>query len=198
VQPQKDQNDKEQGQCKGIQWSWKCGKAMPGLACRLFISPHACPALPHQEGPAKCKLFWYWITPGGRPSFVVVQNIKTLPIFSPTVDDSCYIWLRFLTTLPPRHCSATWTLRAWFHVLVPVRFVNEWKMGDIIKKMGDVTHFMEGYFYVGCRFISISYFLIKFDEWWDMTLNEGNRQWRSSSFNFSYPRWPSDPVTKAF
>jgi hypothetical protein len=38
------------------------------------------------------------------------------------------------------------------------------KTGDIIKKMGDVTHFMEGYFYVGYRFMSISYFLTKFDE----------------------------------
>ena len=38
------------------------------------------------------------------------------------------------------------------------------KTGDIIKKMGDVTHFMEGHFYVGCRFISISYFLIKVGE----------------------------------
>jgi hypothetical protein len=46
-----------------------------------------------------------------------------------------------------------------------VRFVNEWKAGDIIKQMGDATHFMEGYFYVGCRFISISYFLTKFGEW---------------------------------
>ena len=50
-----------------------------------------------------------------------------------------------------------------FHVLVPVRFLNGWKTGDIIQKMGDVTYFMEGYFYVGCQFISISYFLTKFD-----------------------------------
>ena len=54
------------------------------------------------------------------------------------------------------------------------------------KKMGDVTHFMEGYFYVGFRLISISYFIIKFGEWEDMTLNEGDRQRRSSSSNFSY------------
>ena len=32
------------------------------------------------------------------------------------------------------------------------------------KKMGDVTHFKEGYFYVGCRFIGISYFLTNFGE----------------------------------
>jgi hypothetical protein len=32
------------------------------------------------------------------------------------------------------------------------------------KKMGDVTHFMEAYFYVGCRLIGISYFLTKFGE----------------------------------
>ena len=38
------------------------------------------------------------------------------------------------------------------------------KMDDIIKKMGDVTHFMEGYFYMGCQFILISYFLAKFGE----------------------------------
>ena len=37
--------------------------------------------------------------------------------------------------------------------------------GDIIQKMGDVTHFMEGCFYVGCRFIGISHFLTKFGEW---------------------------------
>jgi hypothetical protein len=60
---------------------------------------------------------------------------------------------------------ASTTLRAWFHVPVPVCFLNEWKTGDIIKKMGDVTHFMEGYFYVGCRFISISYLLTKFGVW---------------------------------
>jgi hypothetical protein len=38
------------------------------------------------------------------------------------------------------------------------------KTGDIIKKMGDVTHFMEGYFYVGCWCILIFYFLTKFGE----------------------------------
>ena len=38
-------------------------------------------------------------------------------------------------------------------------------MGDIIQKMSDVTHFMEGYFYVGCQLISISYFLTKAGEW---------------------------------
>jgi hypothetical protein len=27
------------------------------------------------------------------------------------------------------------------------------KRVTLSKKMGDVTHFMEGYFYVGCRFI---------------------------------------------
>ena len=59
------------------------------------------------------------------------------------------------------------------------------KTGDIITKMGDVTHFMEGYFYVGCMFISTSYFLTKFGEWQDMTFTEGDRQWGSSSI-FSY------------
>ena len=44
-------------------------------------------------------------------------------------------------------------------------FLNAWKMGDIIQEMGDVTHFMEGYFYVGFRFISNSYFLTNFGEW---------------------------------
>ena len=48
---------------------------------------------------------------------------------------------------------------------VPVHFLNGWEMGDIIQKMGNITHFMEGFFYVGCRFISISYILIKFGEW---------------------------------
>ena len=38
-------------------------------------------------------------------------------------------------------------------------------MDDIIQKMGDVTHFMEEYFYVGYRFILIFYFLTKFGEW---------------------------------
>ena len=48
----------------------------------------------------------------------------------------------------------------------PGPFLNGWETGDIIQKMGDVTHFMEGYFYVGCCwFISISYFLTKFGEW---------------------------------
>ena len=56
-------------------------------------------------------------------------------------------------------------LRAKFHVPVPIRFFNGWETGDIIPKMGDVTHFMQGYFYVGCRFVSISYFLTEFGEW---------------------------------
>ena len=51
--------------------------------------------------------------------------------------------------------------RAEFHVPVTVRFLNGWETCDIIQKMGDVTHFMEGYFYVGCRFIGNSYFLTK-------------------------------------
>ena len=54
------------------------------------------------------------------------------------------------------------------------------------KKKGDVTRFVEGYFYVGCQLISISYFLANFGDWKDMTLNEYDQQWRSSSFNFSY------------
>ena len=32
-----------------------------------------------------------------------------------------------------------------FHALVPVRFLNGWKTGDIIQKLNDVTHFMEGF-----------------------------------------------------
>ena len=56
-------------------------------------------------------------------------------------------------------------LRAKFDVPVPVRFLNGWETGDIIQKVSDVTHFMEGYFYVRCQFISISYFLTKFGEW---------------------------------
>ena len=52
-----------------------------------------------------------------------------------------------------------------FHVPFLVRFFNGWEMGDIIQNMGDVTHFMGGYFYVGCMFIGISYFLTKFGEW---------------------------------
>ena len=47
----------------------------------------------------------------------------------------------------------------------PGPFFKWVRNGDIIQKMGDVTHFMEGYFYVGCRFIGISYFLTKFGEW---------------------------------
>ena len=54
---------------------------------------------------------------------------------------------------------------AKFHVLVPVRFLNGWETGDIIQKMGDVTHFLEAYFYVGCWFVGISYFITKFGEW---------------------------------
>lgn len=42
---------------------------------------------------------------------------------------------------------------------------NGWEMGDIMQKMGDITHFKEGCFYVGCQFILISYFLTRFDEW---------------------------------
>ena len=56
-------------------------------------------------------------------------------------------------------------MRAKFHVPVPVCFLDGWETGDNIQKMGDVAHFMEGYFYVGCRFFSISYFLTKFGEW---------------------------------
>ena len=55
-------------------------------------------------------------------------------------------------------------LRAKFHVPVPLHFLSGWETGDIIQKMGDVTHLMKGYFYVGCRFILISYFLTKFGE----------------------------------
>ena len=62
-------------------------------------------------------------------------------------------------------CVGGGSLRAKFHVPVPVRFLDGWETGDIIQKMGDVTHFMEGYFYVGCQFFPISYFLTKFGEW---------------------------------
>ena len=58
----------------------------------------------------------------------------------------------------------TESLRAKFHVLVPVHFLSGWETGDIIKKMSDVTHLMKGYIFVGCRFIPISYMLTKFDE----------------------------------
>ena len=57
------------------------------------------------------------------------------------------------------------SLRAEFHVPVRSVLLDGWETGDTIQKMGDVTHFMEGYFYVGCRFIGIPYFLTKFGEW---------------------------------
>ena len=55
-------------------------------------------------------------------------------------------------------------VRAKFHVPVPVHFLSGWEMDDIIQNMGDVTHLVKGYFYAGCRFISISYFLTKSNE----------------------------------
>ena len=59
--------------------------------------------------------------------------------------------------------DSTSPLRAKFHV--PVMFHFKWvRNGHIGQKMGDVTRFMEGYFYVGCRLILISYFLTKFGE----------------------------------
>ena len=48
--------------------------------------------------------------------------------------------------------------------MVPVHFLSGWEMGDVIQKMADVTHLMKGYFYVGCRYTPISYFLTEFGE----------------------------------
>ena len=61
-------------------------------------------------------------------------------------------------------CDTT-KFRPCFHVSDPIHFLIGWKTGDIIQKMGDVSHLMKAHFYVGCRFISISYFLAKFGEW---------------------------------
>ena len=47
----------------------------------------------------------------------------------------------------------------------PGSFFKWVKKGEIILKMGDGTHFMEGYFYKEYRFVSISYFLTEFGEW---------------------------------
>ena len=43
------------------------------------------------------------------------------------------------------------------------------------KKWVRVTHLVKGYFYVGCRFILISYFFTKFNEKQDVTFYEGDQ-----------------------
>lgn len=99
-QSQKDQNDKEQGQCEGIQWSWEYGKAMRGLACRLLYIP-TCIIRKGQCGSSytgECQVA------GPHSSFVMVQNMKTVPIFSPTVDDSHYLYIYdYVFLLPYPH-----------------------------------------------------------------------------------------------
>ena len=64
--------------------------------------------------------------------------------------------LEFLTFFTP--------FKAKFHVPVPVHLLSGWETGDIMQKMGDVTHLMKGCLYVGCQFILISYFVTKFGE----------------------------------
>ena len=100
--PKRTKMIRSRGSARAFSGVGSMGRQCKDWPAASFISPHA------SSGRASAALLILenarWQALIRHLSFVIRQNMKSMPIFSPTVDGSHYIWLRFLTTLPPWHC----------------------------------------------------------------------------------------------